>query len=94
MQSKKIIMLAIFLVSLLAITAASATDVAGLDNTTNAIKTVSKWSNDKVTVIKMPYTGYYITYDGYHIVVLRICQDYTFKAVKLFQIDHRLKVTG
>ena len=32
----------------------------------------------------MPYTGYYITYDGYHTVVLRIHQDYTFKAVKLF----------
>ena len=41
MQNKKIIMLVIFLVGLLAVGAASAADVAGLDNTTNAIGTES-----------------------------------------------------
>lgn len=49
MQNKKIIMLAIFLIGLLAVGVASAVDVVGLDNTTNAIGTESNLDSTLIT---------------------------------------------
>ena len=63
-----------------------------------AWKTVARGSKDKVTVKKiqkaLKANGYYLSYKGRYLKVDGIFEKYTEMAVKQFQKDKGLKVTG
>ena len=61
-------------------------------------KTVSRGSKDKATVKEIQRAlkskGYYLSYNGHYLKVDGIYEIYTYKAVKEFQKDKKLKING